>query len=133
MPRQLVSTLVRMAAVPLAFGLTGQMTAQAPVVVSGKPPARSIEFKADPNPIVFAPGNALGKTTLRWNAPGYTHLVVRVAGRDMTGKLPASGSVETGEWVAGGTVFTLVDALSGRSLASVTVGAQGGGPPRLAP
>jgi hypothetical protein len=85
-----------------------------------------VTFTANPNPIPAA-GQ---KTTLSWNAPGYSDLVIRInspTGDTMTGKLGSSGSVTTGTWVTDGMQFFLVDVTSGASLASVVVHVNGSG------
>jgi hypothetical protein len=79
---------------------------------------------ANPNPIIVVRGSLVGTTTLTWNAPGYSNLVIHVnspTGTALTGSLPSSGSTPTGNWVTNGMQFFLVDANSGTSLASVTV------------
>jgi hypothetical protein len=90
------------------------------------PPPVEATFTANPNPIVSSTG--VGVTTLTWNAPGYSNLVIYVnspTGTAMTGSLPSSGSAQTGNWVTNGMQFFLVEASSGTSLASVTVTVQG--------
>lgn len=88
------------------------------------PPPPQVTFTANPNPIVLASGATTGQTTLSWNAPGHSHLVIRLkssTGSAMTGTLGSSGSVKTGTWVNDGLQFFLVDADSQQSLASLTV------------
>jgi carbon monoxide dehydrogenase subunit G len=85
-----------------------------------------VTFTASPNPIPAA-GQ---KTTLSWNAPGYSNLVIRInspTGGAMTGKLGSSGSVMTGTWVTDGMQFFLVDVTTGASIASVVVHVNGSG------
>jgi hypothetical protein len=63
-------------------------------------------------------------TTLIWNAPGYSQLVIRVGsptGPAMTGTLPFAGATNTGDWVTDGMQFFLVDLATGNSVANVTV------------
>jgi len=77
------------------------------------------EFIATPNPI--PPGQ---RTTLTWNAPGYSNLVIHVnspTGQALTGTLGSSGSTVTGNWVTDGMQFFLVDVTSGTTVASVAV------------
>ena len=63
-----------------------------------------------------------GKTTLSWNAPGYSTLQISIGGGKLfAAGLPGSGSAETGEWVNDGMVFALVDPISARTLSTVTV------------
>jgi hypothetical protein len=38
--------------------------------------------------------------------------------------LPASGSVETGNWVSDGTTFALIDPANGQTIASLSVAAK---------
>lgn len=86
----------------------------------------TVTFTADPNPIPAAGG----KTTLSWNAPGYSDLVIHInspTGTAMTGKLGSTGSVTTGTWVTDGMQFFLVDLTSGTSIASVIVHVNGSG------
>ncbi|MGA7409292.1 MAG: BACON domain-containing carbohydrate-binding protein [Bryobacteraceae bacterium] len=71
-----------------------------------------------------SPISAAGVSTLSWNAPGYSSLVIHVnsaTGPAMTGILSSSGSAPTGTWVANGMQFFLVDAASGTTIADVTV------------
>jgi hypothetical protein len=92
------------------------------------PPSSTVNFTASPNPIP-APGQT---TTLTWNAPGYSSLVIRVnsaTGIAMTGTVGSSGSATTGTWVTDGMQFFLVDLSSGASLASVTVNVGAAPPP----
>ena len=42
--------------------------------------SNQVTFTANPNPIVLAAGSVVGKTTLSWNAPGYSDLQIWVAG-----------------------------------------------------
>lgn len=81
-------------------------------------------FTANPNPIMLAAGAAVGKTTLSWNAPGYSALQIRVAGVLFAGSVPASGSIDTGNWVTDGLPFSLVDPASGQTIATLTVAAK---------
>jgi len=77
---------------------------------------------ANPNPITLAPGATLGKTTLYWNAPGYSQMVIQVGSTrtNMTGTLGSSGSADTGTWITNGMPFYLVDKVSGRTVAALT-------------
>jgi hypothetical protein len=135
---QFQSAVLLQATVPASL-LTNAGTAQVLVangaLVSGSqtftitpgqtPPPSVITFTANPNPIIAASG--VGMTTLTWNAPGYSSVVIRLTsptGNAMTGSLPSSGSTPTGNWVTNGTQFFLVDANSGASLASLTVSVQ---------
>ena len=80
----------------------------------------AVSFTANPNPIP-APGQP---TTLTWNAPGYSNLVIRVnspTGQALAGGLGSSGSTVTGTWVTNGMTFFLVDTSSGATVASVVV------------
>ena len=80
-----------------------------------------ITFTANPSPITLAAGTSVGKTTLSWNAPGYSALQIRVDGVLFDAGLPASGSVDTGTWVSDGTSFSLVDSASNHTIATLTV------------
>jgi hypothetical protein len=77
---------------------------------------------ANPNPIPVVSGVA-GQTTIAWNAPGPSSVEVRVG--SATGALfaegGATGFAQTGDWVANGMVFVLVDATTHAVLASTTV------------
>jgi hypothetical protein len=98
-------------------------------VTGGSTPKPTVTFTANPNPIILAAGVTTGQTTLNWNAPGYSNLVIRLnspSGSPMTGALPSSGTTPTGNWVSSGMQFFLVDASTGNSLASVVVTATGG-------
>jgi hypothetical protein len=85
---------------------------------------RPVGFTANPNPITLAAGASVGKTTLNWSASGYSALQIRVAGVLFAGSLPASGSIDTGNWVSDGLPFSLVDPASGQTLATLTVAAK---------
>ena len=101
------------------------------VTVGGSsPPPPGITFTANPNPIITTNGATLGKTTLSWNAPGYNQLAVFVdspTGAQMTGTKGSTGTATTGNWVADGTQFFLVDLSTKSSIASVTVHVTVGG------
>jgi hypothetical protein len=93
----------------------------------------TITFSASPNPIPLAPSRTSGMTTLTWNAPGHSQLVILVNsanGTPMTGTLPSQGTANTGDWVTDGMQFFLQDASSGtftgsaNTLAFVTVHVQ---------
>jgi len=83
----------------------------------------SVSISANPNPIPVAPGVTAGQTTITWNAPGSSSVEVHIG--SATGTLFAgggsSGSQETGDWVADGTVFVLVDGTTHATLATTTV------------
>jgi hypothetical protein len=66
----------------------------------------------------------MGMTTLSWNAPGYSQLVINVGsatGTPLTGTVGSSGSAQTGSSVTDGLQFFLVDLTSNTPIASVTV------------
>ncbi len=99
---------------------------------SGPPPSTLPTFTASPNPIVVTGNATAGQTTLSWNAPGYSRLVIRlksVSGTAMTGTLGSSGSAKTGNWVTNGLKFVLVDLDSGNEVDYVIVQVTGGGTP----
>ena len=81
-------------------------------------------FTANPNPIPLSGGANVGKTTLNWNAPGHSQLQIWVDGVLFDAGLPASGSVETGNWVSDGTTFALIDPANGQTIASLSVAAK---------
>jgi hypothetical protein len=112
----------------LTFSLKDQNGGQtiATVTVHTKASASSgqVTFTANPNPITLAAGTTVGKTTLSWNAPGNSGLQIWVNGALFAAGLPASGSVDTGNWVSDGTSFTLVNPSSGQTLATVNVAAK---------
>jgi hypothetical protein len=83
-----------------------------------------VVFTADPNPIALAAGASVGKTTLSWNAPGNSGLQIWVDRVLFDAGLPASGSVETGNWVGDGTSFALTDPATGQTIAILTVAAK---------
>ena len=65
----------------------------------------------------------LGRATLTWTSPGPGQVQVRVhtpTGPTLTGPTVPVGSAETGDWVADGTVFVLIEAGTTRELARVT-------------
>jgi len=87
---------------------------------SGGTAPSGVTFTANPNPIP-EPGQP---TTLTWNAPGYSNLVIHVnsaTGTALTGTVGSSGSAATGTWVTNGMTFFLVDKTSGATVASVVV------------
>jgi hypothetical protein len=79
---------------------------------------------ANPNPITLAAGTTVGKTTLSWNAPGNNALQIWVSGVLFAAGLPASGTIDTGNWVSDGTPFTLVNPATAQTIASATVAAK---------
>lgn len=79
-----------------------------------------VSFTASPNPITLAAGSSTGKTTLSWNAPGYSVLQISITGKLFAAGLPGTGTAETGDWVSDGMTFSLVDPISSRTLATVT-------------
>ena len=83
-----------------------------------------IAFTANPNPITLAAGANVGKTTLSWNAPGNSGLQIWVDGVLFDAGLPASGSVETGNWVGDGASFALINPATGQTIAALTVAAK---------
>lgn len=95
-------------------------------------------FRSDPNPIIPAPGQLIGKTKLQWKVTGAAvRLNIRVSsvtGPSLTGPdASLTGETETGEWVWDGMRFFLVNEAGGQAavLAEVVVrvqGAGGGGP-----
>src|SRR5215467_10100700 len=93
----------------LPFALCGIAAAQSDpllVLLSGTPrqPA-PVSFTASPNPVA----STGAKTTLTWNAPGHSRVLIRVDEKKMTDVIAGSGSLETGNWVADGMVFRLID------------------------
>jgi hypothetical protein len=78
---------------------------------------------ADPNPIPVTDATTPGQTTLTWSAPGHNSVELRVDAPDgaVVASGGESGSAQTGEWVADGTTFYLVDAATKATLASVVV------------
>jgi hypothetical protein len=83
-----------------------------------------IVFTANPNPITLAAGASVGKTTLSWNAPGNSGLQIWVDRVLFDAGLPASGSVEAGNWVGDGTSFALINPATGQTIATLTVAAK---------
>ena len=81
-------------------------------------------FTANPNPIILAGGSTVGVTSLSWNAPGHTSLQIFVGSSLFAGGLGSSGSVNTGNWVSNGMVFSLVDSANGQTVNTVTVQTQ---------
>ena len=82
-------------------------------------PPSGVSFSAGPNPITPIAGTIVGKTTLTWNAPGFSALQIWVAGQLMASGLSTSGLADTGNWVSDGMVFSLVDSASGQTIATV--------------
>ena len=80
-----------------------------------------VTFTANPSPITLAAGATVGKTTLSWNAPGHNGLQIWVARVLFAGSLPTSGTIDTGDWVSDGLPFSLIDPVSERTIATLTV------------
>lgn len=78
---------------------------------------------AEPDPIMVCNGLGLGKTSIWFVGPPGEELEIRVNAPDGPAMAAASdhGHVETGLWVKNGTEFYLVQAESGRTLATTTV------------
>jgi formylglycine-generating enzyme required for sulfatase activity/pimeloyl-ACP methyl ester carboxylesterase len=75
-------------------------------------------FEADPNPILIAPSQSLGRTLIRWKVLGTgARLNVRVNsvnGQSVTGPdAPMEGETWTGDWVRDGMEFFLVNEAGG--------------------
>jgi sugar lactone lactonase YvrE len=83
-----------------------------------------VTFTANPSTITLAAGTNVGKTTLNWNAPRNSGLQIWVDGALFDAGLPASGSVDTGNWVSDGTSFALVNPATAQTIATVTVAAK---------
>ena len=94
--------------------------------------SNQVTFTASPNPILLAAGATVGQTMLSWNAPGYSNLQIWVAGVLFDAGLPASGSVETGNWVSDGLPFSLIDSVSGKPIATLTLRTTLSGVPQTA-
>jgi hypothetical protein len=94
------------------------------VFVSGQGGGVSLlqPITANPNPISLVSG-VTGQTTIAWNTPESNSVEVHIG--SATGTLFAqggsTGSAQTGDWVANGMVFVLVDATTHVVLASTTV------------
>ncbi|MCL4395319.1 MAG: hypothetical protein M1482_11055 [Chloroflexi bacterium] len=73
---------------------------------------------AQPNPICVARPGAAGVTNLAWTSEGTKEVQVRVDAPDgsLFSHTGPSGSAQTGEWVAHGTVFYLQDVSDGLPL-----------------
>jgi len=84
---------------------------------------KQVKLTATPNPIPVAAGVELGKTTLRWTAPGHASVELRIGAAE--GPVVAAGGeegeAETGEWVPDNTTFYLVDVATSAVVAQVTV------------
>jgi hypothetical protein len=61
---------------------------------------------------------------LTWNAPGSSGLQIWVDGVLFDAGLPASGSVDTGNWVSDGTSFALINPTSAQTIVTGTVAAK---------
>ena len=79
-------------------------------------------FWAEPAVIKDCLG-VVGKTTLRWNAPGVRKIEIHVDSADGTLFTISgnNGSKETGYWVKDGMKFVLVDAEAEKELATISV------------
>ncbi len=108
----------------LPFSLVDPASGQtlATLTVHTAATAGQVTFTA--NPIALAPGATVGETTLSWNAPGYSGLQIWMAGVLFAAGRPASGSVETGNWVTNGMTFSLVTPSNGQTIATATVAAK---------
>lgn len=109
---------------------------------TGGPAGNTATFYANPNPITADAGRSTGKTTLYWNQPAYSQLMILVGsptGPPMTGILPNQGSNDTGDWVSDQMTFYLQDASSGsatganRTVGMVTVSVNPSSTPFLLP
>jgi hypothetical protein len=92
------------------------------IAVKVNAPISGVTFTANPNPIVSATG--MGITTLSWNAPGHSQLMITAGsstGTPLTGTVAATGSSQTGNSVTDGLQFFLVDLTSHSAIASVTL------------
>jgi uncharacterized protein (TIGR03437 family) len=91
--------------------LTTQNTIATVTVRVGTPQGLTT-FTADPNPIPVQSGQALGATTLHWNAPTAAKVQIRLGSPDgaLFAAGPSQGSAATGAWVGDGSVFYLQDA-----------------------
>jgi hypothetical protein len=98
-----------------------------PVAGSSNP---LVTFTASPNPIIT--NDQYGQTTISWQASGIDTVEVHMAlpAADASGNLVgpiftrgagASGSAATGNWVADGTTFYLVDVSNGKEATNVNI------------
>lgn len=82
-----------------------------------------VSISASPNPIPVPAGSGVGQTTILWDAPGYDKVEVHVEAP--SGPTLATGgwtgAAQTSVWVVDGMRFFLVDTVTGKTLASVTV------------
>jgi acyl-coenzyme A thioesterase PaaI-like protein len=106
----------------MVFSLVDSVSGQtiASVTTDTNPASSQVSFTASPNPITPIVGTIVGKTILTWDAPGFSALQIWVAGKLMASGLATSGSADTGNWVSDGMIFSLVDSVSGQTIANVT-------------
>lgn len=77
---------------------------------------------ASPNPMPVSSSGALGSTTLSWNVSNsYVQLRVGSATGALVSAGEGTGSATTGDWVANGTTFYLVDASTKATITTLTV------------
>jgi hypothetical protein len=108
----------------LAIGPNGQVydmeSESSRVRVLTPVPIPGLSFSASPALIPMSAGSTEGKTTLSWNAPGYSSLQIFANG-SLFATVGTSGSIDTGNWVSDGMNFFLVDPATGAPLSTVTV------------
>jgi len=83
-------------------------------------PTADRPLAASPNPITNC-GAGFGMTTLEWSADGNVQVRVNAPNGPLMAMGGPEGSATTGEWVADGTTFYLLDSVSGETLQSQTV------------
>jgi hypothetical protein len=91
---------------------------------AGGTPTEAFPLVANPSAALICDGAGVGTTVLTWEHTG--NVEIKVASEGSEGETlfamgGGSGSVETGKWVADGTVFTLYDAATSALLATLPV------------
>lgn len=88
---------------------------------TGGIPTEEFPLVAGPNPIPVCDGSGYGSSTLTWQADSGVHLKLDSADGKLVSTSAGSASTTTGEWIADGQVFVLVDAASGDVLQELPV------------
>lgn len=116
---QLPASLTTNVAVPIYLAQNAFVSNTVSVPVGTSTVATS-NIQASPNPVIVAPGQSLGQTTISWNTSASNSVEVRVGspGGSLFATGTGLGSQQTGVWVTDGMTFYLQDASQGTSTSS---------------
>jgi hypothetical protein len=90
---------------------------------TGGTPTDAVPLVAEPNPVPVCDMSGLGSTTLNWGDLDGFEIHMGSANGPLFVQGAGEGSADTGNWVADGTVFVLVDTASGETVQELTVNA----------